>query len=253
MWMPTPGNLRYRKHRKVFDELIFGIIRERKDRGQKEQGDLLDMLLATDMEEHQVRDESITLAVAGHETTANALSWTFYLLSKHPDVERRLHEEVKSVLGDRVPTLADLPRLELTERVIKESMRLYPPVWAFERQAVGEDEIGGQRIGPGYFVMMVPYTLHRDPVYWENPEGFDPDRFLPEREKERPRFAYIPFGGGPRVCIGNAFAMMEAKIILATIVAHHRVELVPGHPIVLEPSITLRPTRGVQVALHARA
>jgi cytochrome P450 len=252
LWLPTPGNLAYRRHKKVFDDLIFGLIRERRSKDQKDVGDLLDMLMATDMPEQLVRDEALTLAVAGHETTANALSWTFYLLSKHPDIERRLFEEVRTVLGDRSPTLADLPQLEFTERVIKESMRLFPPVWGFERQAVAEDEIAGQRVGPSTFVMMIPYTLHRDPAYWDNPEGFDPDRFLPDREKERPRFAYIPFGGGPRVCIGNAFAMMEAKIILASIVAHHRLELVPGHRIVEDASITLRPKYGVQVALHPR-
>jgi cytochrome P450 len=159
---------------------------------------------------------------------------------------------VNRVLGDRPPSFADLPQLELTERIIKESMRLYPPVWGFERQSVDGDVIAGQKIGPGTFVMMIPYTLHRDSAYWDNPEGFDPDRFLPEREKERPRFAYIPFGGGPRVCIGNSFAIMEAKIILATIVSQHRLELIPGHPIVPDPSITLRPAHGVQVALHPR-
>ncbi len=252
MWLPTPGNLRYARYQKIFDGLVFGIIRERKASEASRKGDLLDMLMATDMPEQQLRDEAITLAVAGHETTANALSWTFYLLSRHPDIERRLYEEVDRVLGGRNPTLAELAQLELTECVLKESMRLYPPVWAFERQSIGEDVIGGQPVRPGTFVMMVPYTLHRDPAYWDNPEGFDPDRFLPGREKDRPRFAYIPFGGGPRVCIGNAFALMEAKIILATVLSQHRLELVPGHRVVEDPSITLRPRYGVQVTLHPR-
>jgi cytochrome P450 len=253
LWLPTPGNMGFRRHRRVFDELIFGLIHERRRQPPREQGDLLDMLLATEMPDQLIRDEVLTLAVAGHETTANALSWTFYLLSRHPEVERRLHEEARDVLGDRPATLADLGKLELTERVIKESMRLYPPVWGFERQALREDTIAGEKIHPGTIVMMVPYTLHRDPSYWPNPEGFDPERFLADRDKQRPRFAYIPFGGGPRVCIGNAFAMMEAKIILAMIVARHRLELIPGHRVEPEPSITLRPRYGVQVSLHSRA
>jgi cytochrome P450 len=244
LWIPTPANVRFARAKKTFDDLIYAIIRERKAGTPK--GDLLDMLLAADaMPEQQLRDELITLAAAGHETTANALSWTFYLLSKHPDVERRVRAEVEEVLGDRPPSLDDLPKLAFTERVIEESMRLYPPVWALERQAVGEDIVGGERVRPGTIVMMSPYAMHRDPELWENPEGFDPDRFLPDAKKARPRYAYIPFGGGPRICIGNAFAMMEAKIVLALAVRKFRLELIPGQRVEMDPSITLRPKNGV--------
>lgn len=253
LWIPTPGNVRFKRARDRFDALVYRIIRERRRR-QEQKGDLLDMLLAAseEMSEQQMRDELITLAIAGHETTANALSWTFYLLSKHPEVERRVRHEVQRVLGDRAPSLSALASLEYTERVIQEAMRLHPPVWGFERQALAEDVIGGQPVHPGTFVMIVPYSIHRDPRYWPNPEGFDPDRFLPEAKEARPRFAYLPFGGGPRVCIGNAFAMMEAKIAVALVVRRMRLELIPGHPIVEEPSITLRPKHGVLAALTPR-
>jgi cytochrome P450 len=254
LWLPTPGNVRFRRARERFDTLVYRIIRERR-RQPEQKGDLLDMLLSAsgEMSQEQVRDELITLAGAGHETTANALSWTFYLLSKHPEVERRVQEEVREVLGDRPPALSDLAALEYTERVIMEAMRLHPPVWGFERQAVEEDVIGGQPVTPGTFVMIVPYSIHRDPRYWTNPEGFDPDRFLPEAREARPRFAYLPFGGGPRVCIGNAFAMMEAKIVLAMVVRQMRLELIPGHRIVEEPLITLRPKDGVLASVRSRA
>lgn len=254
LWMPTPGNIRFKRARRVFDELVYDIIKERRAGGEPK-GDLLDMLLAVaddGVSDEQLRDELITLAVAGHETTANALSWTFYLLSKHPDVARRVREEADAVIGDRPPTLADVAKLEYTERVVEESMRLYPPVWGFERQAVGEDQIGTERVRPGTSVMIVPYAMHRDFRYWSNPEGFDPDRFLPEAKKARPRFAYLPFGGGPRICIGNAFAMMEAKIIVALIARRARLSLVPGHDVELEPSITLRPKNGILVEVEAR-
>lgn len=254
LWLPTPGNIRFRRARERFDTLVYRIIRARR-RQPEQKGDLLDMLLAAsgEMSEEQLRDELITLASAGHETTANALSWTFYLLSKHPEVERRVREEVREVLGDRPPALSDLAALEYTEQVILEAMRLYPPVWGFERQALEEDVIGGQKVTPGTFVMIVPYSIHRDPTYWSNPEGFDPDRFAPGAREARPRFAYLPFGGGPRVCIGNAFAMMEAKIVLAMVVREMGLELVPGHPIVEEPLITLRPKDGVLASVRPRA
>ncbi len=255
LWMPTPGNVRFKRSRRRFDDLIYALIRERRESGEPK-GDLLDMLLAAcddGMPEHLVRDELITLALAGHETTANALSWTFYLLSKHPDVARRVVEEVDAVLGDRQPTLEDLKDgLDYTGRVIEESMRLFPPVWGFERQAIAEDRLGNERVPPKTSVMIVPYSMHRDWRYWDNPEGFDPDRFLPEAKKDRPRFAYLPFGGGPRVCIGNAFAMMEAKIIVALVLRRIRLELEPGFVAELEPSITLRPKNGIHVRIDRR-
>lgn len=255
LWMPTPGNVRFLRCRRRFDDLIYGLIRERRSSGEHP-GDLLDMLLAATeegMPERLVRDELITLALAGHETTANALSWTFYLLSKHPDIARRVVDEVDTELGDRTPTLEDLKDgLEYTGRVIEESMRLYPPVWGFERQAIDEDRLGHERVAPKTSVMIVPYSMHRDWRYWDNPEGFDPDRFLPEAKKDRPRFAYLPFGGGPRVCIGNAFAMMEAKIVVALVLRRVRLQLEPGFEAEVEPSITLRPKNGIRVRIQRR-
>lgn len=254
LWMPTPGNLRFLRARRAFDTLIYRLIRERRAAASAS-GDLLDMLLAAsddDASERLLRDELITLALAGHETTANALSWTFYLLAKHPDIERRVAEEAIRVLGDRAPTIEDVANLELTGRVVEESMRLFPPVWGFERQAIGEDRIGDERVTAGTAVMIVPYSMHRDRRYWPDPDRFDPDRFLPEAKKERPRFAYLPFGGGPRVCIGNAFAMMEAKIVVALVLRRKQLRLRPGFEAELEPSITLRPKAGIWATVHDR-
>jgi cytochrome P450 len=204
------------------------------------------------MTDRQLRDEVLTLAVAGHETTANALSFTWYLLSKHPEIERRLHDEIADVLGDRAPTLADLERLEYTGLVIAESMRLYPPAWMFERQATEEDTLAPWRIPPRSILGISPWTVHRHPGLWENPEGFDPDRFSPARSACRHRYAYIPFGGGPRTCIGNHFALMELKILLAMIVRRYRLELEPGPGLRLDPGITLRPRDGIFVRLRRR-
>jgi cytochrome P450 len=254
-WMPTLANRRYSKAKKVLDDLIYALIDERRRSGQQH-GDLLDMLLHAcdgEMSNEQLRDELITMAAAGHETTANALSWTWYLLSRHPEAAERVSREAREVLGDRPVTLADVGRLQFTGRVVSESMRLFPPVWGFDRQAVGEDMIGDQPVYPGSLVIMVPYSIHRDPAYWSNPEGFDPDRFLPDRQAQRPRFAYLPFGGGSRICIGKAFAMMEAKIAVALIARRWRLDLVPGHPVVPEPSVTLRPRHGVRVMVRPRS
>ena len=205
------------------------------------------------MSDQQLRDEIITMILAGHETTANLLTWTLVLLSKHPEIERQVHDEAVRVLGDRDPTLDDVKPLDLARRVLEESLRLYPPAWVFERQAVASDVIGGFHIPKGAVIGVSPYILHRHPGHWENPEGFDPDRFLPARAEGRSKYAYLPFGGGPRTCIGNHFAMMEAQILLAMIVREHRIELDPSHPIVMEPSLTLRPKHGVAVWRRGRA
>jgi cytochrome P450 len=223
---PTPANVRMQRAVGAFDALIYRIIDEREREGPKP--DLLSMLLdAKDevtgerMDRKQLRDELITLIAAGHETTANALSFAFYLLSKHPEAWRLIVDEVSGVLGDRPMELSDLPRLPYVQRVVQEALRLYPPVWIFERDALEEDTAGPYRIPKGSIVGVCPFVLHRNPRYWDNPEGFDPDRFLPENEKLRPRYAYLPFGGGPRTCIGNQFALMEMAVVLAT-VAHAR-------------------------------
>jgi cytochrome P450 len=189
--------------------------------------------------------------LAGHETTANALTWTFYLLSQHPAVLRRLQAELAELLGGRTPGVADLPRLPYTRMVIEESMRLYPPAWVITRRAINDDELGGDHIPAGATVMFSPYAMHHNPRYWDNPEGFDPERFTPERSAGRPAFAYFPFGGGPHLCIGNGFAMTEAQLILATVVQRYRLDLVPGHPVVPEPLVTLSARHGLLMTLHA--
>ncbi|HWL89500.1 MAG TPA: cytochrome P450, partial [Polyangiaceae bacterium] len=221
--------------------------------------DLLAMLMEARDEETgeamtdaQLRDEVMTIVTAGHETTANAMSWTLYLLSKHPDVARRVEREVEDVLGERVPTIADLGKMPYGSAVIQEAMRVFPPVWGIERQAAGDDEIAGYSVAKNTLVGIFPYLLHRHPAYWPNPEGFDPERFLPSsgpKTRERPRYAYLPFGAGPRVCIGNAFALMEAQILLSMIVQRHRLELVAGARIVPEPVVTLRPRDGMRMTL----
>lgn len=249
---PTPANRRMQRAMGAFDRLVYRVIDERERAGPKP--DLLSMLLdAKDettgerMSRKQLRDEVITLVAAGHETTANALSFAFYLLSKHPEAWRKVVEESRSVLGDRTMQVADLARLTYTHRVAQESLRLYPPVWVFERDALEEDTVGRYRIPKGATVSVCPFVLHRNPRYWDNPEGFDPDRFLPEIEKTRPRYAYLPFGGGPRVCIGNQFAMTEMLVVLATVAQRCRLELTPGFTLALEPSITMRPAHGIPV------
>jgi cytochrome P450 len=254
-WLPTPANVRFKRAVKTLDELVYRIIDERR-KGGPAAHDLLAMLMSatddttrTGMGDRALRDEVMTLVLAGHETTANALTWTWYCLSKDPEVERRVHAEVSRVLAGRTPTIDDLPKLGYTSMVLQEAMRLYPPVWAFERQAIADDEVGGYVLPAGSIVAVSPYLMHRHRAHWDNPEGFDPERFAPERTVERERFAYLPFGGGPRLCIGNAFAMMEAQIILAMVVQRHRLALVPGRPVVAEPVITLRPKHGLPMTL----
>lgn len=254
-YLPTRDHLRAREAVRTLDRIVFDLIAERRARTEASD-DLLAMLMeARDeetgegMSDRQLRDEVLTMFLAGHETTSNALAWTFYLLSTHPGIQRRLGAELDEVTGGRSPTLDDLPRLPYLARVVKESMRLYPPAWTLERRAREPDEIDGYRIPAGTLVLISAWVTHRHPKYWPNPEGFDPDRFSPEAEKARPRYAYFPFGGGPRQCIGNNFAMMESQLILATILPRFRPWLVPGHPVVPEPLITLRPRYGLQMGL----
>lgn len=257
-WIPTPANVRFVRELKKIDDIVLGVIAARRESGEPV-ADLLGMLMDVEDEEtkekmtdRQLRDEVITIVLAGHETTANALAWTLYLLSRHPDVERRLAAEVSEVLGARAPTFADIPRLRYTKMVLEESLRLYPPAWNFERQAIERDVVCGYAIAPGDIIGIATYALHRNPRYWENPEGFDPERFGPERSHGRPRYAYLPFGGGPRTCIGNAFAMMEAQIILAMIVQRFRLDLPPDEVVELAPLITLRPKHGLRMTRRPR-
>jgi cytochrome P450 len=258
-WFPTPGNLRFKKAVRDLRGIVLDIIANRR-REDRDYGDLLSMLLAVrdeetgeGMDNEQLRDEVLTLILAGHETTANALAWTWYLLGQHPEVERKLHAELDEVLGGRAPTMADLGNLNYTGMIIDEAMRLRPPVWAIGRAAIEDDEILGYPIPKGSNVMLSQWFAHRHPSFWENPERFEPERFSAERAAGRPRYAYFPFGGGPRLCIGNMFALMEAQLVLASVAQRYRLRLVPNHPVELQPLITLRPRHGVKVTLEARA
>jgi cytochrome P450 len=204
------------------------------------------------MTDRQLRDEVITLFLAGHETTALALSWTWWLLAQNPQAEAKLHAELDAVLAGRSPTLEDLPKLRYTDHVITESMRLYPPAWGMARVTIEDAEIGGYRIPKGSGVSLSQWVVHRDPRWFEAPEEFRPERWEGDLLKRLPRFAYFPFGGGPRQCIGNTFALMEAALLLATIAHKFRVRLVPDQQVEPVASITLRPRHGIRVTLEAR-
>ncbi len=259
---PTPVRARFNRDKATLDRVVFEMIEARR-KDPTDHGDLLSMFMATHDEEtgatmtdQQLRDEIMTIFLAGHETTANTLAWTWALLSQHPDVARKLRAELTQVLQGRAPSFEDVPKLKYAERVIQESMRLYPPAWIIAREASEDDELGGFEIPKGSFLVISPYVLHRNPKYWKNPEGFDPDRFDPEKNPDiatRAKYAYMPFSGGPRICIGNAFAMMEAVLILATVAQRFDLNLVPGAKIVPEPLITLRPQFGVPVTLSEAA
>ena len=243
-WLPTPRNVRTNRAVETLDRVVLDIIARRRAGAPRE--DLLGTLLAArdddglGMEDVQLRDEVMTLFLAGHETTSLALSHALYLLSKHPDVTRRLHEEVTRVLGDRLPTADDARALTFTDWVIKETMRLYPPAWATGRETTETYALRGVTIPKGAQLVCSQWIVHRDARWFPNPEGFDPDRWSPARAKDIPRFAYFPFGGGPRVCIGNHFAMLEATLLLALVVQRFRVELVAGQRLELAPAVTLR-------------
>ncbi len=205
------------------------------------------------MTDTQLRDEVMTIFLAGHETTANALAWTWYLLSQNPDAEARLHAEVDAALAGRRPTAEDLPRLPFAEMVLAESMRLYPPAWILGRRALKDYEVGGYRVPSGSIVLMSQYVTHRDARHFPDPERFDPERWTPEAKQSRPQFSYFPFGGGPRRCIGEGFAWMEATLVLATLASRWRMRVAPGHTVETQPRITLRPGRGgVPVTLEER-
>lgn len=252
-WVPTPKNLRFKTAMKTLDSVVYRIIEARRAEPTQHK-DLLGMLMAAvdesgegGMTDKQLRDEVITLVLAGHETTANLLAWTFYLLSSRPEIVEKIREEARRVLGDRDPSLADVPKLAYTKMVLEEVLRLYPPAWAFERQSTTVDKLGAYDIKKGAIIGVSPYVLHRHPKYWENPEEFDPMRFTPEKAAARSRYSYLPFGGGPRMCIGNAFAMMEAQIILAMIARDYSLTVDPSHPVSIDPRITLRPRHGIRM------
>ncbi|TNE52521.1 MAG: cytochrome P450 [Deltaproteobacteria bacterium] len=257
-WTPLPRFRKYRWAIATLDQIVRELVQERRQDSETHH-DLLAMLMelrdadtGEGMSDEQIRDEVMTLLLAGHETTGNQLSWTLSLLSQHPEVADRVADEAQRVLGDRAPTSEDLPSLVYTKQVLQESMRLFPPAWIMDRAVVDDDNIGGFVVPKKSVVVISPYMTHRHPDFWDDPEAFDPERFAPERAKGRHRYAYFPFGGGPRQCIGNHFAMMETQIALALLCRAFRFQLKPGHPIEKEMLITLRPKHGIQLSLSPR-
>lgn len=266
-WAPTPANLRLRAAVRRLDEIVYRCIRQRRSAGGG--SDLLSLLVdardddGSQMDDRQLRDEALTLLLAGHETTALALSWTWYLLAQHPEVEARLLDEWQSILGGRIlggrvlggrlPRADDQPRLRFTEMVVQESMRLYPPGYIIGRRAMNDCEVLGHRIPAGADVLMSAWVLHRDKRFYDQPDKFLPDRWAGEAMRGLPKYAYIPFGGGPRVCIGNAFSLLELVVVLAAIGQRYRLSLVPGQEIAPRPSFTLRLKSELKMSVHRRA
>lgn len=257
-WVPIPGNLRYRRGVDRLNQLVFRIIREHHQTGAQG-GDLLSMLMqvrdehGSRMSDEQLRDEAVTLLLAGHETTALALSWAFYLLSLHADVTAKLEEELHRELGSRRAGVYDLGKLRYTEAVVQEAMRVFPPAYGIGREAVNDCTIGGYHVPAGTTIFMSAWVVHRDPRFYEEPNAFRPERWLDGLADRLPRHAYMPFGGGPRICIGNNFAMMEAVLLLATITQRFRFERIDAAPVEPFPSITLRPNGGVQLRCIKRS
>ncbi len=257
-WVPTPYSPGIARAVKDLDAVVYRLIEERRTSGE-DKGDLLSMLLglkdADDgevMSERQLRDEILTLFLAGHETTALTLTWTLYLLAQNPEAESRLHAELDSVLSNKTPTPGDAARLTFTEQVVREAMRLYPPGWIIGRQAIEDIEIGGHKVPSGASVIMPQYVVHRDARYFDRPERFLPERWTPEFMRALPKYAYFPFGGGPRVCIGSAYAMLESVLLLASIASRFQLRLAAEYPVILQPAFTLRPKTGLWVRAAAR-
>ncbi len=256
-FLPTPRNLRFRRALRILDDSVYSMISARQTASEPGD-DLLGMFLrARDadtgelMSKEQVRDEVLTMLIAGHETVASALTWTWYLLSSHPEERVMLHNEAKQMLGDREPTSADLPNLPFTAQVFSEALRLYPPAWVISRKAEEADQIDGYPIPPGSLVIISPYVVHRNPQFWDQPEMFSPQRFSPAQEGSRHRFAYIPFGAGPRLCIGNQFASIEAQLIIAMIARSCWLECVSGADVRMDALVTLRPHAGMPMRVRA--
>ncbi len=258
--LPIGPVLRFEKARDRLDRIIYGLISERRASGE-DAGDLLSMLLlaqdddsnARRMTDKQVRDEALTLLIAGHETTANALTWTWYLLSQNPEAEARMHQELARVLAGRRPTFDDVIGLPYTTGVFAESLRLYPPAWAIGRRAREDYSIGEYTIPAKSILLMSPWVVHRDPRWWPEPERFQPERWSAEAAEKRPKFAYFPFGGGARVCIGERFAWAEGVLVLATLAQRWNMRLVPGHPVATQAVITLRPRHGMKMTIESRS
>ena len=257
--LPLPSNIRLRRAQHDLDTIISRMIHARRA-GGVDTGDVLSMLLLADdetgegggMTEKQVHDEALTLLLAGHETTANVLTWTWYLLAQHPTVEATLHAELESVLGGRLPTETDISRLPYTRMVLTEAMRLYPPAWLMTRRALEDHELGGYLLPARTFILISPYVTHHDPRFFPAPEVFNPERWAAEHDQSRPKFAYFPFGGGPRQCLGEHFAWLEGILLLATLAQQWQMRLVPDHPVALLPLVTLRPQYGMRMTLARR-
>ena len=258
-WAPTPRNRRFARDKRELDRVVLWMIAERR-RNPGKGRDLLSLLLAAQDEEtgvclndQEVKDEALTLLADGHETVGAALAWRWYLLGRHPEVQESLHDEVCGLLQDRSPRVDDLLHLPLVKATFQEATRLYPPAPAVPREAVEDDVVLGYRIPKGVPLIVSSYVTHRRPDLWEEPERFKPERFLAAQAAQRPRFEYYPFGGGPRACIGNTFALTEGPLVLATLIQGYWVELIPDHPVVIDQTFTLRPKHGVLVKLHQRA
>jgi cytochrome P450 len=257
--LPLPSNRRAAQARDLLDTVIYRIIRARRASGE-DRGDLLSMLMTardeegdgSGMSDQQLRDEVMTLLLAGHETTATLLTWTWYLLSQHPAVEAQLHAELDAVLAGRLPSATDMPQLRYTRMVLAEALRLYPPAWIIGRRTIEAYEVGEYILPPQAIVVMSPYITQHDARFFPDPEVFNPQRWTPEMEATLPKFAYFPFGGGARQCIGEGFAWMEGMLVLATLAQQWHMRLVPGHRVALKPLITLRPRYGMQMTLQRR-
>ena len=258
--LPLPGVRRFEKAKQSLDATIYRIIRDRRASGE-DKGDLLSMLLmaqdtegdGSGMSDQQLRDEAMTIFLAGHETTANALTWTWYLLSQNPEAEAKLHAELDTVLSGRTPTPADVPKLPYTEMVFTESMRLYPPAWTLGRRAVKDHKLGEYTIPANSVILMSQYVMHRDARFFPEPLKFIPERWLPEARATRPKFSYFPFGAGPRVCIGELFAMMEGLLLVAAVAQHWRMSLAQGQRVEPQALVTLRAKYGMSMVLKKRS
>jgi len=261
VWVPTPKNVSFKRAIGKLDRFVYSTITRKReigvDGGREE--DLLSMLISArdeqtggGMSDRQLRDEAVTILIAGHETVANVLTWALHLLGEHPEQQEELAAEVASVLNGRTPTAEDMARLPFTRMVVDEAMRLYPPAWMIGRAAVEEDEVGGYRVEKGSFALISPYMTHRHPELWDRPDAFDPRRFGDGRADRLPKFSYIPFGGGQRFCIGGTFALLEATLLLASIVQRVRLAPVVGARVVPYAMITLRPKFGMPMRVSAR-
>ncbi|MCB9233159.1 MAG: cytochrome P450 [Bacteroidia bacterium] len=255
-WFPNKTRKLFLKSSGALDKIIYDIIADRRRRGI-EQHDLTGLLMAATYEETgehmndlQLRDELMTIFVAGHETTANAMAWAMYSVAQNPEIAQKIRQEAHEVLADRSPGFEDVRNLQYSLQVIEESMRMFPPAWVIGRKNIEADQFGEYHIPPNTNILVSVYEIHHHPKLWDSPETFNPDHFSPEKRKNIGKYAYFPFGGGPRLCIGNTFALMEMQILLSCILREVNLEVVEGHPVELEPIITLRPKHGIKLRLN---